>query len=105
MASVNAKFAAHVTSLAFSLQLSKPQIIRLVEIATRPNLGGNLFRILGAYDNSVAAGRALEEKGLVYAKDPSLPGLYTMTEAGELVFQLLQMAGLVEKIEQKVNAA
>ncbi len=109
MREVNLKFAQHVTSIAFNLQLSRPQIIKLVDVATRPKSenGGiftgrrDLYRILGVPDASVQAGRILEEKGLVFAPNPKYPGLYDLTEPGKLVFQLLQMAGLVQRIEDK----
>ena len=104
---VNERFAAHVTGIAFSLQLSKAQIIKLVEVAGRGPDGGytNYFRALRAHDTSVVSGRVLEEKGLVHAPDPQYPGLYELTDPGRLVFDLLKMAGLVERIEAKASAA
>lgn len=112
MTEVNLKFSQHVTSIAFSLQLSRPQIIKLVDVALRASevagyLGKrpDLYRLLGVPDASVTAGRILEDKGLVYAPDPKYPGFYRLTEPGQLVFQLLQMAGLVQKIESKTLEA
>lgn len=112
MTEVNLKFSQHVTSIAFSLQLSRPQIIKLVDVAARcyedaGHMGKrrDLYRLLGVPDASVTAGRILEDKGLVYAPDPKYPGFYRLTEPGKLVFQLLQMAGLVQRIEDKVSEA
>lgn len=113
MTEVNHKFAAHVTSVAFNLQLSKSQIIKLLSIAERnpedePGLfyhqKRDIFRLMGVPDSSCVSGRVLEEKGLVYAPDPKYPGWYRLTEPGKLVMQLLQMAGLVERIEQRIAA-
>ena len=107
---IHQKFAQHVTSIAFSLQLSRPQIIKLVDVASnKPKDAGNysihkrdIYRLMGVPDASCVAGRILEEKGLVCAPDPKFPGFYILTEPGKLVFQLLQMAGLIERIEARV---
>lgn len=107
---IHQKFAQHVTSIAFSLQLSRPQIIKLVDVASNlPEDAGNysirkrdLYRILGVPDASCTAGRILHEKGLVEAPDPNYPGFYVLTEPGKLVFHLLQMAGLIGRIEARV---
>lgn len=106
MSDINHKFAAHVTGIAFSLQLSRAQIIKLIEVAGRKDAPYvNLFRLHRAHDTSVVSGRVLEEKGLVFAPDPEFPGLYDLTEPGKLVFELLKMAGLVEQVERKAGAA
>lgn len=106
MTEINQKFANHVTGIAFSLQLSKAQIIKLIEVAGRNDAPfTNLFRLNRAHDTSVVSGRVLEDKGLVFAPDPEFPGLYDLTEPGKLVFDLLKMAGLVEQVERKAGAA
>ena len=111
MTEINHKFAAHVTSVAFNLQLSRSQIIKLLSIAEREHdepgrhyRNRDIYRLMGVPDASCVSGRVLEDKGLVYAPDPQFPGFYVLTEPGKLVLQLLQMAGLIERIEQKIAA-
>lgn len=106
----NSRFAAHVTSVAFNLQLSKAQIIKLLSVAenSAEEAGKynvrkrDLYRLMGVPDSGCVSGRVLEDKGLVYAPDARYPGFYILTEPGRLVMQLLQIAGLVEKIEHQV---
>lgn len=99
MTEINHKFASHVTSIAFNLTLSKSMVLKLVEVKANRS---NLFRVIGLNDTAVAAARALIERGLIVAPDPVWPGRYEMTAAGEHVFALLEMAGLVQRIETKL---
>lgn len=106
MTKVNQAFANAVTSTAFNLSLSRNMIMRLVEIKVRqPGHFTDVFRAAGVTDSSYESGQALLRRGLVEAKNPRYPGHYTLTEAGELVHQLLIMAGLTKPIEDYVKAS
>lgn len=98
---VNPTFANHVTSIAFSLSLSKNMVVVLTDIAAKQELHRDTFRLLGMPSNYVGGLRGLLERGLVYAPDPQWPGKCEMTEAGKAVFDLLQMAGIVQRIEER----
>jgi len=75
-------------------------IIRLCQVAGHANkYDRDIYIAFGGADTSVGSGRALEERGLVYAPDKKLPGLYKLTEAGELVLGLLKLSGLVQRVE------
>jgi hypothetical protein len=99
---LNPKFAEACTNIALNLQLSKAQVVMMVQVATRSTYLPDLYRILGMHSVGVGAGRNLESRGLIYAPDPEWPGLYKLTEAGEHVFALLQIAGLVQRITDKI---
>lgn len=98
----NPTFAAHVTSTAFNLTLSKSMIIRLVMVANS-DIVSNLYRAAGINDNAVEAGQALKRRGLVWSPNAEFPGIYSLTEAGKLVFELLKIAGLVEPLETQLR--
>lgn len=100
--SLNPKFAESCTNVAFNLQLSKAQVVMMVQVA-RGSYLPDLYRILGMHSVAVGAGRNLESRGMIYAPDPEFPGKYKFTEAGKHVFALLQIAGLVQRIESKVK--
>lgn len=102
MTKINLEFAEHTTSVAFQLTLSKSMIVKLVEIATRRPNDNSLFLVLGLSDRAVMAGRALRDRGLVVAPDPEWQGQYELTEAGEHLFALLQIAGLVQRIDDQL---
>ena len=104
---INPLFAQHVTSIAFNLNLTKGMVIVMADIATyiRPHSRRDSFRALGMPSNFISGLRGLLERGLVFAPDPENPGICEFTEAGQHVFALLQMAGLIQRIEDKVRAA
>lgn len=94
------KFAAHVTSLAFNLSLSRNMIITLAQIAGHAEkYERDVFVAFGGFDTAVTSGRALEERGLVYGFNPERPGMYRLTKAGEHVLELLKIAGLIEQVK------
>lgn len=96
---MNRKFAEHVTQVAFNLTLSRAMIVRLTQVA----LGDReyrLFRHLGLTGVEVPVGHRLRERGLIVAPDHNEPGEYKLTEAGRLVFALLQEAGLIAPLEK-----
>lgn len=106
MTAFNPKFAAHVTSTAFHLSLSRSMIVSLVAIANQKTPGqyGNALRAVGLRDTAVDTNRRLEERGLIVAPDPKFPGLYEITSAGKLVVELLKEAGLVQDLPGEVAA-
>jgi hypothetical protein len=79
-------------------------IIKLVAIKNGQQ-HANLWRAAGVAEASVPAGWALEKRGLVRAPDARWPGLYELTEAGEHVYALLEIAGLVQATERQLEAA
>lgn len=103
---INPLFANHVTSIAFNLSLSKNMVVALVDVEARgePYRGErDTFRALGMPSNFVGGLRGLLERGLVVAPDPEWPGACVLTEAGRHVFALLQCAGIIQRIENKVT--
>lgn len=106
MKQVNERFAAHVTSTAFHLSLSRSMIVSLVAIANQKTPGqyGNALRVAGLRDTAVDTNRRLEDRGLIVAPDPKYPGLYEITSAGKLVVELLKEAGLVQDVPSEVAA-
>ena len=95
---MNERFAAHVTSTAFHLSLSRSMIVSLVAIHNqrKPGEFGNALRFAGLRDTAVDTNRRLADRGLIVAPDPKFPGLYEITSAGSLVVELLKEAGLVQ---------
>lgn len=93
---LNVRFSEHVTQTAFSLSLSKSMIVCLCQIARQEPYADDL-RELGLYDTAVPTNRRLSERGLIESRNPKLPGVYTLTRAGELVLELLQIAGLASQ--------
>jgi len=102
---INPIFAGHVTSIAFNLSLSKNMVVVLTDIAREGSVKRDTFRVLGMPSNFCNGLRGLLERGLVFAPDPQWPGRCEMTEAGRAVFSLLQMAGIVQRISDKIEAA
>lgn len=121
MADINQKFAEHVTSVSFHLSLSRGMVVTLVQIAQEEDgqaevLGG-LYRnrrmaimALGGHSDAyVASHRALEARGLIelgaperapWGRDSTVMWQPTrLTEAGRLTLRLLEIAGLVAKVE------
>lgn len=106
MTTPNQLFASHVTSVAFSLSLSKTMVCCLVEIAENRDARARQYRVMkamGLRDTWVSAARCLVERGLIMAPDPEWPGIFVLTEPGEHVLALLQIAGIVEKITTKMG--
>jgi hypothetical protein len=99
---INPIFASHVTSIAFNLSLSKNMVVAMTDVATNANWARDTYRALGMPSNFISGLRGLLERGLVFAPDPQFPGRCEFTEAGKAVFALLQMAGLVQRIEAKI---
>lgn len=103
---INYKLRDHVTSMAFSLHLSKRMILCLVDIAEKRYLERKFYQALGLNDYFIGSYRNLEERGLVTYKDPgpmtamSKEHPYSLTRAGELVLELLKEAGMVQEINQ-----
>ena len=100
---INHKFAAYATSIAFNLTLSRPMVVQLAEIALRRDSVISFMRSLGMRDTAVGAMRQLERRGLCYAPDPEWPGCMKLTEAGEHVFKLLQIAGIIDPIAESIK--
>lgn len=93
----NNLFANHVTSASFSLSLSKTMIIVLVEISEMKGKMRDkcVLKANGIRSIWVPTVRCLEDRGLIFAPDKDWPGRFLITEAGEHVLALLQIAGLV----------
>jgi len=102
---INPIFAGHVTSIAFNLALSKNMVVVLTDIARECGVKRDTFRVLGMRSNFCNGLQGLLDRGLVFAPDPKWPGRCEMTEAGQAVFSLLQMAGIVQRISDKLEAA
>lgn len=100
----DANFAGAVTSMAFSLNLSRNMILKLVAVKNGQH-HVDLWRAAGFADATVPSGWALKKRGLVHSPDAKAPGLYELTEAGEHVYSLLEIAGLVQATERKLQAA
>ncbi len=119
---VNQKFAEHTTSVAFHLSLSRSQIMTLCQIRAFQQMrdkgdpfdvfaffsfyGAQTRRALGIHaDTYIASLRALEARGLVEdGPKVKLAGFSesewpALTEAGETVFRLLEIAGLIARLE------
>lgn len=96
------QFASSVTSMAFSLNLSRNMIMKMVAIKNG-QLQLDLWRMAGVPDACVPAGWSLEKRGLVWSPDANAPGLYRLTEAGEHVYALLEIAGLVSPLMAKIE--
>lgn len=105
-------FRDYVTSTAFNLSLTKNMIAFLVWVAAENNPDNNeksartqsnskpreiFIATTGRYD-PVGAGRALERRGLIWSPYPKWPGIFCLTDAGRHVFELLKIAGLIEKL-------
>ena len=109
---MNDRFANYVTSAAFHISLSAPQIAAL-DAVVRHGEEWIHFQVLGRNDHTTPW-RALERRGLVYFygkeegnqwlglgwKEPA----WVVTDAGKLVHALLIEAGLVAA-EPKAEAA
>jgi hypothetical protein len=105
-ATMNSRFADHVTSVAFHLTMSKSMIVVLVSVANKRHATGKQsLRLVGLSDTSVSTARRLEERGILYAPNPEWPGRYELTRAGELVVELLREAGLVQSVEETFQNA
>jgi len=105
MSAPNRLFAAHVTSTAFHLSLSRSMIGVLVDIANSQDArvkSYSVMRALGLRDTWVGSARCLVDRGLIFSPDPEWPGRFNLTEAGEHVIALLQIAGLAEPIIQAI---
>lgn len=120
---VNEAFKKHVTSVAFHLILTRTQIETLVYIRREQRLhaAGFAVGLGGAHKMEaprlfVPAVRALKERGLVVFQDPTSYSedykrpmydptklSHSLTEAGEKVWDLLVMAGLVVDEELPVH--
>ena len=99
---MNEQFRHAVTSTAFILTLSKQMIIALVSIHSGDRSKMDVFKLLGMVDSSYTSAAALKYRGLVIAPDPEFPGVFELTQAGELVLKLLGEAGLVHNIEESL---
>lgn len=106
----NAKFASHVTQVAFNLNLSRNMVWILDQIcradyqvpADDPNYYSDWptldMRKHGMRDTAVGGMRSLVARGLIYAPNHDFPGICVPTEAGRHVHALLALAGLVPKL-------
>lgn len=119
---INTKFRDSVTSLAFHLTLSKAMVVMLTNIADQCHssrmVDGKLKAPDEEFDNReqwlalgcarydfVTTGRALEARGLIHSPHERWPGIYELTEAGNHVFELLKLAGMVELVQIARQAA
>ena len=96
---MNHQFRQAVTSTAFNLTLSKTMIIALVSIANGDRMRMDVFRHLNMVDSSYNAAEALRRRGLIEFLNSTLPGIFTLTQAGKLTLELLKEADLVCDIE------
>ena len=101
MTKYNEKFANSVTTTAFDLRLSKNMAITLAAIATNSARlkTKEFYAAFNMVDRYVCNSKALKEKGLVYAPDPKYKGIVELTEAGEHVVALLEIAGIIKKVK------
>ena len=100
---INAKFADYATSIAFSVTLSKPQVVTLCDIANKA--GHSYYMALGMRSTEVQSMAILKRRGLIHAPNEQWPGMCELTDAGKHVFSLLQIAGIAARIEKEVAAA
>ncbi|UJW87912.1 hypothetical protein [Devosia sp. SL43] len=93
---MNRKFSDHVTQTAFHLTLSRNMIGTMARIRNHAFGHDGAWTASGA-DQFIMGAKALTERGLVvHSQVPDATGKHwTFTEAGEHVFQLLVIAGLV----------
>lgn len=59
---------------------------------------------LGFNHDPMTSIRALKRRGLIYPPKPrKAPGIYQLTEAGEHVYQLCVIAGLLDSFTEKLK--
>lgn len=114
MTEINHAFRESVTSVSFSLSLSRRMVLSLAAIAdeqrlrdpdkdprmpSEPEWRRRLMLVadIGRND-TVGPARSLQRRGLVYAPDRKWPGVYRLTSAGEHVLELLKIAGVVVEV-------
>ena len=97
----NEAFANSVTNMAFNLTLSKNMVICLACTAGVADIySRDIFTAFGSYDTAVTSRQALRKRGLIQKmRGQEKEGIYELTEAGKHIFELLKIAGLVQKIE------
>lgn len=100
---MNNAFATYVTSTAFNLTLGKTHIHALWAVK-QVNYSRGLS---GGYDVFVPAVQGLIKRGLVIHLKPvgqESGWGYELTKAGELVYNLLEEAGLVQVYSERAAA-
>ncbi len=99
-------FAGYVQSTAFSVSLSRNMVLYLDDaVRTRDTEGRRISKSVLALHMGIY--HSLERRGLVaWHRDSEgrANGMY-VTEAGYAMHELLRIAGLVEKRDQKTEAA
>ena len=114
------KFQDHTTNTAFSLTLSR-NMVRALELAQAYESGGNTYEISKDFGRSVPSMKCLVSRGLVEHHDrpdnwQSLSVLeqmafasqhkwYTLTQAGKLVYEMCELAGLITPTKSKKQEA
>lgn len=102
----NQVFSDYVTSTAFHLHLSRNMVGFLAHVYKQHELcGGSIkyedqpdfehYRNARGFHDHATPGSALLRRGLIYSPIPEWPGIFHPTEAGKKVFELLEIAGLV----------
>lgn len=96
---MNTAFREYVTATSFNLTITKTQIHALWAVKAHNYARG----LSGGTDVFVPAVHGLIRRGLVI-HHPAPEYGYDLTEAGELVYKLLEQAGLVQVYEERAAA-
>ena len=115
---INNAFANYATRVSFNLSLTKTQVFYLWQVKSRNFVsvreGVHTPVAMPKHDVFVPCVRGLIDRGLVVRHErivdcdnpqPPYPWPYELTEAGEAVYKLLVLAGLVPEIEEVPAAA
>ena len=103
---MNRKFADHVTQTAFHLTLSRNMIGTMARIRNHAYESDRTWTANGS-DQFLMGAKALIERGLVQHSDAAdAEGRHwKFTDAGEHVFELLVLSGLVSSVAANDQAA
>lgn len=92
---INKAFREHVTSTAFSLSLSKPQVKMLVFVSLTGDRSG------APIPNFVTTTDALARRGLLETRGSHIYGF--LSDAGEAVIELLKVAGIFQETAKSLG--
>lgn len=109
---INHAFANYATRVSFNMTLTKAQVFYLWQVKNRQLISVHqeiegVSPEVPRHDIFVPTTRGLIERGLVERLDNVEMGSwpYKLTEAGEHVYALLKLAGLVQEALPKEKAA
>lgn len=109
---INRAFANYATRVSFNMTLTKAQVFYLWQVKNRQLMSVHeeiegVSPEVPRHDIFVPTTRGLIERGLVERLEDTEMGSwpYRLTEAGEHVYALLKLAGLVQEALPKEKAA